>query len=65
MARRAATKQIEIPVTRYAVRGNTATLSHGQEVYRVENGKVELPAGETWYQPLIEAGILAPVPESD
>ena len=45
----------------YQVSGLTS-VSHGDEVYPVADGKVELPAaGRHWYESLIQAGNLVPV----
>lgn len=40
-------------MVRYQVAGSITNVAHGDAVYPVKNGLVDLPAGETWYQHLI------------
>jgi hypothetical protein len=40
------------------------SVSHGDRVYPVKDGIVELPAGESWYQDLIRSGALTPCKEN-
>lgn len=53
--------QVPVPpgMIRFQVSGPIASLSHGQAVYPVTLGRVDLPAGEKWYQSLVAAGELS------
>lgn len=46
----------------YVVNGSLQTLSHGNQQFRASNGVLDLPDGETWYQDLIDAGMLSRTP---
>lgn len=63
MARRK--KQVEINVNTYRVAGTPRAISHGQNVYVVKDGLIELPASETWYADLIAAGVLTQVEDDE
>lgn len=62
MAKRTATP-IEPQTTggrQFAAAPDITAITHGDQVYRVIDGRVSLPANEAWYQPLIDAGLLTP-----
>jgi hypothetical protein len=44
----------------YRVNRAISQLSHGDKVYHVLDGMIDLPVGETWYTDLINSGALTP-----
>lgn len=58
-----ATPEAANPATegvRFKVPEYVTVVSFGSQVYPSVNGVVELPAGETWYRPMVASGELKP-----
>jgi len=45
---------------RFKVPEYVTVVSFGPQVYPAVNGVVELPAGESWYRPMVASGELKP-----
>ena len=57
-------KTIRKGFRRFLVNWNAISVGYGENSYPVESGRVDLPAGEQWYQYLIDAGLLVPEKET-
>lgn len=57
-----AKKETKAPVNRYrlAEHYQITQLAHGQDIYPVKDGVIELPAltGQHWYKHLVDGGLL-------
>ena len=45
------------------VLGTISAITHGDQVYPVKDGAVDLPAAEEWWKDLKNAGLLSMAPE--
>jgi hypothetical protein len=57
-AAKAEEKEPKAGLVQFHVPGHQTRFAFGKKIYPVKNHKVDLPAGETWYAPLIENGTL-------
>ena len=51
-------KEPKAGLVQFHVPGRQTRFAFGKKIYPVKNHKVDLPAGETWYAPLVENGTL-------